>query len=147
MSCIFHDKKRLPYSAEKLYQVVADIESYPTFLPGCLAAKILEPGEEYCRASLTIGYGPFRESYISKVLLTPFTRIEVIYESGPFSYLRNHWNFHSISEEETEVEFFIDFKFRSFFLQKAMEAVFFDGVKYVMTAFEDRVKAIDGHID
>lgn len=142
MSCRFHDKKRLPYSAERLYQVVADIESYPAFLPGCLAAKILEQGPGYCRASLTVGYGPFRESYISKVLLTPFARVEVIYESGPFSYLKNYWHFTSLSETETEVEFFIDFKFRSFIFQKAMDAVFLEGIKRVMEAFETRVKNI-----
>jgi coenzyme Q-binding protein COQ10 len=139
MSCKFHDKKTLPHSAEKLYQVVADIESYPSFLPGCVDAKVLEKGDGYVRASLTIGYGPFRESYISRVLLTPFNRIEVVYESGPFSYLKNHWTFHEASKTETEVEFFIDFKLRSFILQKAIESVFLKNVQHLMDAFERRV--------
>lgn len=139
MSCTFRDKKKLPYRAQTLYEAVADIESYPAFLPGCLAAQILERGEGFVRASLTVGYGPFRESYVSKVLLKPFHRLDVIYEKGPFLNLQNYWTFHPLSRNETEVEFFIEFKLRSFLLQKAMEAVFLEKAQHLMEAFEKRV--------
>ncbi len=138
MSCHFHDKKILPYGADHLYAIVADVQSYPTFLPGCMAAEILEKGEGSLRAQLTIGYGVFKESYTSKVLLTPETYIEVVYEQGPFQHLKNYWHFVPLSENETEVEFFIDFAFRSGFLQKVMETFFQEGISHLMEAFEKR---------
>ena len=140
MSCSFHSKKVLPYSPSHLYRIVSDIESYPLFLPGCQKAEILEHHPHFARAKLTIGYGPFQESYISKILLTPSTRIEVVYESGPFQYLKNYWEFKEIENNQTEVIFFIDFKFRSFILQKAIESAFYKGVHSLMNAFETRAR-------
>jgi coenzyme Q-binding protein COQ10 len=141
MSCRFQDKKILPYGEEGLYSIVGDVKSYPTFLPGCMAAEILEEKEGSLRARLTIGYGIFKETYTSQVIFTPH-HIEVLYEQGPFQHLKNYWHFTPLSETETEVEFFIDFAFRSFFLQKAMSSVFQEGVSHLMEAFERRAQDI-----
>lgn len=138
MPCVFEEKKVIPYRTSILYEIVADVASYPSFLPGCLEAHILEQNQDFIRAKLVIGYGLFKEAYVSKVFLTPFSRIEVMYESGPFQYLENFWNFKRLSEDETEVHFFIDFAFRSRFLQKMIEGFFQQGATSLMKAFEER---------
>jgi coenzyme Q-binding protein COQ10 len=143
MSCHFHDKKILPYSEEGLYAIVADVKSYPTFLPGCMKAEILEEKEGSLRARLTIGYGIFKETYTSQVIFNPH-HIEVFYEEGPFQHLKNYWHFTPLSKNETEVEFFIDFAFRSFLLQRLMDKVFQEGVSHLMEAFERRAKVLLG---
>ena len=143
MTCRFHDKKILPYGEKGLYAIVADVKSYPTFLPGCIKAEILEEKENSLRARLTICYGIFKEIYTSRVVFTPH-HIEVFYEEGPFQHLKNYWHFTPLSETQTEVEFFIDFAFRSFFLQKAMSSVFQEGVSHLMEAFEKRAKVLLG---
>ena len=140
MSCRFHEKKVLPYAAKTLYDAVADVRSYPDFLPGCQSAEILEEGEGFLRAELTIGYSIFKEKYTSRVLLSPHEKVEVVYEEGPFKYLENYWVFTPVSEAETEVEFFIDFAFRNPFLQKAIKSVFDESVSHLMEAFEARVR-------
>ena len=139
MSCRFQEKKILPFPAEKLYAIVSDVSSYADFLPGCQDVRILEEGDQFIRAELTIGYSIFKESYISRVHFTPHERIEVEYESGPFKYLENHWAFTPLSENETEVEFFIDFSLKNPLLQKAMKSIFDESISHLMEAFEERV--------
>lgn len=142
MSCHFHDRKVLNYEPQQLYSIVADVAQYPQFLPGCLHAEILEEGEGFLRAELAIGYGPFKERYTSKVLLKPHARVDVVYERGPFKDLKNYWIFRSLGNQQTEVEFFIDFSFRSRLLQMAIESVFKESVTHLMDAFEGRAKRL-----
>ena len=144
MSCHFHDKKVFPYAAKELYGIVADVKNYPSFLPGTLAATILEEGPGFMRAELSIGAAFMKASYTSKVLLDPPHRVDVVYEQGPFKDLKSYWIFHPLGDKETEVEFFIDFSFKSRFLQKAMEGMFQEGIQDLMEAFEKRAKELLG---
>ena len=80
----FHRTHLLPYRADQLYDLVADVAQYPQFLPGCQAAQILSQSETELVATLTVRYGFFQETYTSRVHLTPKTRIEVEYVDGPF---------------------------------------------------------------
>lgn len=144
MSCQFHDKKTFSYAAEDLYAMVADVRNYPSFVPGTLAAKVLEEGEGYMRAELSIGGGLMKTSYTSKVLLDPPNRIDVVYEEGPFKNLESYWIFRKLGDQETEVEFFIDFTLKSRLFQKAMEGMFQEGIKDLMEAFEKRARELFG---
>ncbi len=133
----------LPYTPEQLYDLVADIEKYPEFLPWCMAARILSKTDTEIVADLIIGYKVFRETFRSRVHLTPKTRIEVEYINGPFHYLNNHWEFQK-HEDGTDIEFFIDFQFRSTLLQRGMQAVFESAFNQMLNAFEKRAQQIYG---
>lgn len=135
-----HLTRIFPYSQKQLYDLVADVQSYPTFLPWCKSIRIIEQGEGYLVADLTVGHSIFRETFRSKVILSPPEKIEVHYQQGPFKYLHNYWNFEKITDYETQVSFFIDFEFKSNILQVLMEKFFSAGTDHLMGAFEKKIQ-------
>ena len=93
------EKRLLPYEPEQLFELVADVERYPEFLPWCLAARITQRRDNLICADLIIGFKMFREGFTSRVTLDrPANRIDVAYTRGPFRYLNNHWIFDSHPE-------------------------------------------------
>src|ERR1700712_885868 len=87
------ERQIVPYTPEQLFELVADVGSYPRFLPWCVASRIRTRTETELVADLTIGFGPFRESFTSRVTLDRPGKIMVRYENGPFRYLNNQWGF------------------------------------------------------
>ena len=139
-----HAERRLiAYRPEQLFDLVADIGKYPQFLPWCVAARVRSRTDELLHADLTIGFGPFRESFASRVTLEPHTRIGVTYEKGPFRYLNNHWIFVP-DAKGCQVDFFVDFEFHSRLLQAAIGVVFHEAVRRMVNAFEIRARAVYG---
>ncbi len=139
-----HAERRLvPYHPEQLFELVADVARYPEFLPWCVAARVRSRTATEVLADLTIGFGPFRESFTSRVTLERPHRIKVRYEKGPFRYLNNQWDFipHAAG---TEVSFFVDFEFRSRILQAAIGVVFNEAVRRMVNAFHKRARQIYG---
>ncbi len=116
---------------------------YPQFLPWCVAARIRTPHETELVADLTIGFGPFRESFTSRVALDRPQRIHVRYENGPFRYLNNQWLFRP-DPRGTLVDFQVDFEFRSRILQAAIGVVFNEAVRRMVNAFQKRAREIYG---
>jgi coenzyme Q-binding protein COQ10 len=94
-------------------------------------------------ADLTIGFGPFRESFTSRVTLERPERILVSYENGPFRYLKNQWKFLP-HPKGVKVDFFVDFEFRSRILQSAIGVVFNEAVRRMVNAFVKRARDIYG---
>jgi coenzyme Q-binding protein COQ10 len=97
-------------------------------------------------ADLTIGFGPFRESFTSRVTLLPGDgdgpcAVRVEYENGPFKYLHNRWDF-APHPEGCLVDFFVDFEFRNIILQKAIGAVFTEAVQRMVNAFLKRAETV-----
>lgn len=136
----------LPYTPEQLFDLVADIEKYPEFLPWCLAARILSKSETEIVADLSVGYKFFREIFRSRVHLTPKTRIDVEYLNGPFHSLSNHWSFIKSSDFGTNIEFFIDFQFRNSLFQSATQRVFESAFNQMLHSFEKRAQQLYGNI-
>jgi coenzyme Q-binding protein COQ10 len=134
----------LPYTPEQLYDLVADIEKYPEFLPWCGAVRILSQSETELLADLSVGYKFFRETFRSRVHLTPKTRIDVEYINGPFHYLNNHWVFKKRADSGTDIDFFIDFEFKSKLFQSATQMVFETAFDRMLDAFEARAKKVYG---
>ncbi len=134
----------LPYTPEQLYDLVADIEKYPEFLPWCQNARILSKSETEIVADLSVGYKFFQETFRSRVHLTPKTRIDVEYIKGPFHHLKNHWTFKEGPDQETTIDFFIDFQFKNSFFQRATQAVFETAFDKMLDAFEKRAKEVCG---
>ena len=140
------EKRVLPYSARQLYDLVADIERYPEFLPWCLAARVRqhESDSDLITADMVIGFKVFRERFTSRARLDPDgQRIDVAYEQGPFKYLDNHWVFEDHPQGCT-IDFYVDFAFRSRILQKLIEPLFSEAVRRMVSAFETRARALYG---
>ena len=140
------DKRTLPYSAQQMYDLVADVARYPEFLPWCAAARIRSRrpvGEaEEMLADLVISFKVFREKFGSRVLLDPAQkRINTEYLDGPFKYLKSWWQFTDV-EGGVEVEFFVDFEFRNLVLQKLIGVMFNEAMHRIVRAFEDRARAL-----
>ena len=133
------ERQIVPYSPEQLFDIVADVASYPKFLPWCVGARIRTRSETELVADLTIGFGPFRETFTSRVSLERPERIKVVYENGPFRYLNNQWVFRP-HEQGTELDFFVDFEFRSRILQAAIGVVFNEAVRRMVGAFHKRAR-------
>lgn len=143
------EKRRLPHTARQMYELVADVARYPEFLPWCSAARIRDRrqvGEdEIIEADLVISFKVFRERFGSRVTLHPAAcRIDVEYLDGPFKYLNNHWKFTDLPDGGCEVDFFVDFEFRSRTLQAVIGVVFNEAVRRMVRAFEDRADALYG---
>jgi coenzyme Q-binding protein COQ10 len=137
------ERQILPYQPEQLFDLVVDVAKYPRFLPWCVAARVRSRTDKEVVADLTIGYGPFRESFTSRVIPTRPDRIDVRYEKGPFKYLNNHWLFVPHANG-TEVDFFVDFEFNSRILQAAIGVVFNEAVRRMVAAFHKRAVAVYG---
>jgi coenzyme Q-binding protein COQ10 len=138
------EKKRLPYSPEQLFDLVADIERYPEFLPWCVGARIRERDGNVVIGDLLIGYKMLRERFTSRVELGRPDRIDVSYSEGPFKYLHNHWLFLRQPDGGTLIDFYVDFEFRSKMLQKVIEVFFTEAVKRMVAAFEARAHQLYG---
>ena len=139
----YAEKKTVPYRPEQLFDLVADVGRYPEFLPWCVGAKIRTRTEQELVADLTIGFGPFRESFTSRVALERPRLIRVQYENGPFRYLRYQCVFTPPPEGSAD-DFWVDFEFRSKLLQKAIGAVFNEAVRRMISAFLKRAREVYG---
>ncbi len=147
-----HAEKRIvPYSADEMYALIADVARYPEFLPWCAAARVrgtnpLADGSgEVMDADLVVSFKVYRERFGSRVTLRPEARtIDVEYLEGPFRYLQNHWHFRPLETGGCEVDFFVDFEFRSAILQKLIGLVFHEAMQRIVRAFERRAEALYG---
>jgi len=138
------EQRVLPYAPDQLFDLVADIERYPEFLPWCVGARIRKRSAEGIEADLVIGFKMIRERYSSRVVLDRPRRIDVVYgEEGPFRHLENHWIFHP-TETGCVVEFYLDFEFRSRILQRLIGVLFHEAVRRMVGAFEARAKRLYG---
>jgi coenzyme Q-binding protein COQ10 len=140
------EQRVLPYTAEQLFDLVADVERYPEFLPWCMGARIRERRDNLIVADLLIGFRMFRERFTSKVTLDRPRRVDVAYSDGPFRYLANHWIFEPV-EGGCRIDFFVDFEFRSAILQKLIGVLFNEAVRRMVAAFEARARTLYGPRD
>ncbi len=142
-----HEIKILPYTATQMYDLVADVASYPEFLPWNSAARIRSrtpiDGGEMMEADLVISFKVFRERFASRVTLYPGERrIETEYLDGPFRYMKSTWGFSERDAGGCEVDFFVDFEFRNAILQGIIGVVFNDAMQRIVRAFERRAAAL-----
>ena len=136
------------HTASDMFNLVADVERYPEFVPLCRALKVRKrtSGEEETEilvADMTVAYKLIRETFTSRVTLDkPNLQILVEYLDGPFSSLNNRWSFRATGEHSCEIEFFITYEFRSRTLGLLMGAMFDAAFRRFATAFEARADQI-----
>ncbi|MND95828.1 coenzyme Q-binding protein COQ10 [Ochrobactrum sp. BH3] len=133
-----------------MFALVADVEKYPQFLPMCEALSIRsrkeKDGKTLLVADMTVGYKVIRETFTSQVFLKPEENvIDVKYVDGPFRYLDNRWTFKPVGDgSECDVEFFIDYEFKSRTLGLLMGSMFDLAFRKFSEAFEKRADHIYG---
>lgn len=137
------ERKLLPYRPEQMFDLVADVGEYPKFLPWCAGARVRSRTETQLVGDLTIGFGPFKESFTSRVTLERPHRVQVTYEDGPFRYLNNQWLFEP-DPKGCRVSFFVDFEFKNQLLQRAIGVVFNEAVRRMVNAFLKRARDVYG---
>ena len=143
------ETRHLPWSARQMYDLVADVERYPEFLPWNSAARIrsrkVQPdGSEVIEADLVISFKVFRERFGSRVTLWPEAKkIDTEYLDGPFRHMKSNWAFRD-SPGGCEVDFHVDFEFRNAILQGIIGVVFNEAMHRIVRAFEARAAALYG---
>ena len=145
-----HSETRfLPYTAQEMYNLVADVGSYPKFLPWNSAARIRSrtpgpDGSEVMEADLVISFKVFRERFGSRVTLFPADKkIDTEYLDGPFRYMKTNWAF-ADAPGGCNVTFFVDFEFKNALLQGIIGVVFNEAMQRVVRAFERRAEDLYG---
>jgi coenzyme Q-binding protein COQ10 len=139
-----HIETTLPYTTKQLYDLVADIESYPKFIPWCDGARVYERDGNVVLADLVINFKGVTGKYTSRVFLDEDeNEISVELAQGPFHHLYQGWKFTKVADV-TRIEFDIDFKIRNFILEKIADMMFDEACKKMMQAFTDRAGAVYG---
>ncbi|SCW76217.1 coenzyme Q-binding protein COQ10 [Rhizobium mongolense subsp. loessense] len=143
----FETHHRVPHSADQMFDLVADVERYPEFLPLCEGLSIRSSKERDGKilliADMTVGYKAIRETFTTQVLLNKGERfIDVKYIDGPFRYLDNRWRFEEAAGDGCTIHFFIDYEFKSRILGALMGSMFDRAFRMFSEAFEKRAEAI-----
>jgi coenzyme Q-binding protein COQ10 len=144
----FATARRVNHSAGDMFDLVADVERYPEFVPLCQSLRVRnrtpEPeGVEIIVADMTVAYKFIRETFTSRVTLDrPNLNILVEYLEGPFRNLENRWTFHPVGAHACVVEFFIAYEFRSRTLSLLMGSMFDAAFRRFAIAFEHRADRV-----
>jgi coenzyme Q-binding protein COQ10 len=147
----FRSTRPVQYSADQMFDLVADVERYPEFVPLCEELRILrriagEDGTEMLVASMRVGYKAINEAFTSRVTLDRENRqILVEYVDGPFKFLENRWTFRP-KPNGSDIEFYIRYEFKSVILGRLMGSVFDRAFRRFSQAFEERAKSVYGAI-
>jgi coenzyme Q-binding protein COQ10 len=146
----FATKRYVQHSASDMFDLVADVERYPEFVPLCRSLRVRKrssdsAGNEIIIADMTVAYKLFRETFTSRVTLDR-TNFEILVEylEGPFQKMNNRWKFRAASQDACEVEFFIVYEFRSRALGLLMGAMFDAAFRRFSAAFERRADLVYG---
>ena len=146
----FSSKRRVRHTAPQMFDLVADVDRYPEFVPLCQSLKVRqrtpkEDGTEIVVADMTVSFKLVRETFTSRVTLDrPNLKIMVEYLRGPFSSLENRWTIEPKSETECDVGFFITYEFKSRMLALLMGSMFDAAFQRFAAAFEKRADAVYG---
>jgi coenzyme Q-binding protein COQ10 len=145
----FRTTRSVKHTPAQMFALVADVERYPEFLPLCEDLKVMRrvqsgEGIESLVATMSVGYKAIRETFTTRVTLDdPRLKITVEYVDGPFKYLENRWTFRE-TPTGCDVEFYINYEFKSFALGLLMGSVFEKGFRKFTEAFEERADEVYG---
>lgn len=133
----------VPYNQERIFHTMMDVESYPRILPFIKSLKIEEKAKTHLSARVSVGIGPLAFSYRCKITPTPCKQIEVEMISGPFKRLHAIWRFSALSENETEVSYYLDSEFHSRVMEMAGGKIFAHQFQHAIQVFETHLKRMD----
>lgn len=138
------ETRRLPYSAEQMFDLVADVDRYGEFLPWVIATRVRSDSETEMVADMVVGFKSLRETFASRVKKDRPAKIAVHYIDGPLSDLDNVWTFREVGEDACEIDFCVDFEFKNRVFQ-ALAGQYFDrAFRKMVEAFERRADELYG---
>lgn len=138
------ETRRLPYTPEQVFDLVADIGRYPEFLPWVQAMRIQGREGDVVTADMIVGFRMVRERFTSRVALDRPRAIRVDYISGPLKYLKNDWAFRTAPGGACDVDFAVEFEFKSRMFESLAGLFFGEALRRMVGAFEARATAIYG---
>jgi coenzyme Q-binding protein COQ10 len=138
------ETKHLPYTPEQLFDLVADVARYDEFLPWVVAVRVRASSEQETVADLVVGFNAFKERFTSRVTKERARRITVDYIEGPLKYLHNEWRFEPAADGGTDVQFSVDFAFKSRIFEALAGQMFDRALRRMTGAFETRAAALYG---
>ncbi len=130
------------YSAQQMFDLVNDIESYPQFLPWCSGSRIIKREDRIIEAELMISKGGFKKSFSTRNAIEPGGRITVSLLDGPFSYLEGVWNFMPLREDASKITLDLEFEMSGKLASLAFGAVFNQICNTMVSSFTQRAKQI-----
>lgn len=139
-----HEVRRLPYSAGQMYDLVADVGRYAEFLPWVIATRVRSDNETEMVADMLVGFKALREKFTSRVHKERPRLIQVHYVDGPLKDLDNSWQFTALGENECEIDFRVDFAFKSKMFEKLAGQYFEKAFHKMVAAFETRAHDLYG---
>lgn len=139
------ETRRLPYTPEQMFDLVADVRRYPEFLPWVTAMRVRQDDESATVADMIVGFKGLRETFTSKVGKQRPGTIHVEYVDGPLKYLRNDWRFRPDGEGGCLVDFSVDFAFKNRMFEMLAGQVFGAALRRMIGAFEERAAALYGN--
>ncbi len=139
-----HESRRLRYTPEQLFDLVADVGRYGEFLPWVIAARVIQRSPEALTADMVVGFQLLREKFTSRVRLDPPNAIHVEYVDGPLKYLRNEWRFRPHEDGGTMIDFVVEFEFKSRIFETIAGAVFQEAFRTMVASFEKRAARLYG---
>lgn len=138
------ETRRLPYSAEQMFDLVADVKRYPEFLPWVVATRVRSDSETEMVADMVVGFKAIREKFTSRVEKQRAEWLRVHYVDGPLRDLDNQWTFSALGPNECEIDFCVDFTFRNKVFE-ALAGQYFDrAFRKLVGAFEARAAELYG---
>lgn len=132
----------VPFSAEQMYALVNDVESYPSFVPGCAATRVLSRDENSMTAALDVSKAGIRKTFVTRNRLTDASSIDMELVEGPFRQLSGGWKFISIDVDACQIELNLEFEFTNFLVEKAFGTVFNELAINMVKAFSQRAKDV-----
>lgn len=138
------ETRRLPYSPEQMFDLVADVKSYAEFLPWVSAIRVRSNSDTEMVADMIVGFKGLRETFTSRVAKTRPSHIRVEYVDGPLAYLNNDWHFKPDGEGGSVVDFCVDFAFKNRMFEMLAGQVFDRALRRMIVAFEERAAALYG---
>ena len=138
------EQRTLPYSAEQMFDLVADVSRYGEFLPWVVATRVRSDSENEMVADMLVGFKALREKFTSRVEKQRPAEIRVNYVDGPLRDLDNHWKFRPLGPDSCEVDFHVDFAFRNTLFEKLAGQYFDKAFRKMVTAFEERAAQLYG---
>ena len=138
------ETRNLPYSPEQLFDLVADVKRYQEFLPWVAATRIRSESETETVADLVVGFKSLKETFASRVRKSRPDAIGIDYIEGPLKYLHNSWKFRPDGRGGTDVDFCVDFAFKSRIFEALAGQMFDRALRRMIGAFEERARALYG---
>ncbi|AZQ11252.1 SRPBCC family protein [Shewanella khirikhana] len=132
------------FSAQQMYDLVNDVESYKEFLPGCVGGKVISFDGQTMVASVDVSKAGIARTFTTRNQVVPGKHIALVLENGPFKHLQGEWRFTELTEDASKVDFELDFEFSSGLADLAFGKVFKELVSSMVTAFTSRAKVVYG---